>query len=118
MRRDFRKGESLTEYALLIAIVVGGMIGVQHYVKRAIEGRSGSALAGGEIAGAAVYVPGLTEASMTTTATSSQTDVFTREANALDPDVEIITIVSEAVKEQAVTGTKRVDEQPFWRLYD
>lgn len=34
-----RKGQSTLEYALIIAVVVGGLLLMQHYVKRGYSGR-------------------------------------------------------------------------------
>lgn len=40
MRRLFnRKGQSTLEYAILIAVVVGGLLAIQTYVGRALKGR-------------------------------------------------------------------------------
>ena len=38
-----RKGQSTLEYALIIAVVVGGLLLMQHYVKRGYSGRLKSA---------------------------------------------------------------------------
>jgi len=38
-----RKGQSTLEYALIIAVVVGGLLLMQHYVKRGYAGRLKSA---------------------------------------------------------------------------
>ena len=121
MRRNVRKGESFVEYTLMIPILIAGFFGVSHYVKRALEGRLGGALATGRrtvigVAGAQVYVPGLTEAELTTTVVGRQIDVFKR--SELDANVDITNITSASDQETTVSGRKRVDEQPFWRLYD
>ncbi len=34
-----RKGQSTVEYAMIIAVVVGGLLLMQHYVRRGISGR-------------------------------------------------------------------------------
>ncbi|MBN2097047.1 MAG: hypothetical protein JW714_01060 [Candidatus Omnitrophica bacterium] len=34
-----KKAQSTLEYALLIAAIVGGLVAIQHYTKRAIQGR-------------------------------------------------------------------------------
>jgi hypothetical protein len=38
-----RKGQSTLEYAIIIAVVVGGLMIMQHYVKRGYQGRLKSA---------------------------------------------------------------------------
>jgi hypothetical protein len=38
-----RKGQSTLEYAIIIAVVVGGLMVMQHYVKRGYQGRLKSA---------------------------------------------------------------------------
>lgn len=37
--RRNRRAQSTLEYVVLIAVVVGGILGVQQYVRRAVEGR-------------------------------------------------------------------------------
>ena len=34
-----RKGQSTLEYAIIIAVVIAGLLAMQHYVKRGYEGR-------------------------------------------------------------------------------
>jgi uncharacterized protein (UPF0333 family) len=43
MKMFNRKGQSTLEYALIIAVVVGGLLVMQHYVKRGYVGRLKSA---------------------------------------------------------------------------
>lgn len=38
-----RKGQSTLEYAIIIAVVVGGLLAMQHYVKRGYQGKLKSA---------------------------------------------------------------------------
>ena len=38
-----RKGQSTLEYAIVIALVVGGLLAMQHYVKRSYQGKLKSA---------------------------------------------------------------------------
>ena len=117
MRRTVRTGESFVDYTLMIPILLAGFFGVSHYVKRAIEGRLGSALAG-DVIGATVYVPGSTEAELTTTVVGNQIELFEQTPDALDPEVDItnITVVSDL--ETTVSGRKRVDENPSARLFE
>jgi len=39
MRKYRLKGQSLLEYAFLVAIVAAAFIGMQHYIKRSVQGR-------------------------------------------------------------------------------
>jgi hypothetical protein len=38
-----RKGQSTLEYAIIIAVIVGGLLVMQHYIKRGYEGKLKSA---------------------------------------------------------------------------
>lgn len=38
-----RRGQSTLEYAIIIAVIVGGLLVMQHYIKRGYEGRLKSA---------------------------------------------------------------------------
>jgi hypothetical protein len=38
-----RRGQSTLEYAIIIAVVVGALLAMQHYVKRGVQGRYKSA---------------------------------------------------------------------------
>lgn len=40
MRKYRLKGQSLLEYAFLVAIVAAAFIGMQHYIKRSVQGRA------------------------------------------------------------------------------
>jgi hypothetical protein len=45
MRRRFsKKGQSTAEYAIVIALVIGALLGMQKYVKRGLQGRVKDAL--------------------------------------------------------------------------
>ena len=117
MRRNLRTGESFVDYTLMIPILLVGFFGAAHYVKRAIEGRLGSALAG-DVIGATVYVPGSTEAELTTTQVSNQIELFERTPDELKPDVDITNITVVSDQETTISGRKRVDENPSARLFE
>ena len=72
MRRLRTKtGQSTLEYAILIAVIVGGLIGMQAYVKRGVQGRlRNSADDIGD-----QYSPGQVESSFTTETESTTTEV-------------------------------------------
>ncbi len=71
MRRIFyRNGQSTLEYAILIAVVVGGLIGMQTYVKRGLQGRLRDAA--DDIG--SQYSPGNVSGTFTTTLDNSTTE--------------------------------------------
>jgi hypothetical protein len=117
MRRNARAGESFMDYALMVPILVAGFFGTAHYVKRALEGRLGGALAGDSVIGARVYVPGSTEAELTTTVVSSQIELFEQTQDEVDPEVDITNITVVSDMETTVSGRKRVDENPSASLF-
>lgn len=65
-----RCGQSSLEYAILIAVVVAGLIAMQTYVKRGVQGRlrAGADDIGGQ------YSPGLVTSTYTTTSGQSSTE--------------------------------------------
>lgn len=71
MRRSRKRyGQSTLEYAILIAVIVAGLIGMQAYVKRGMQGRLESAANDiGE-----QYSPGLVTSTYTTTSDQTSTE--------------------------------------------
>ncbi len=67
-----RRGQSTLEYAVLIAVIVGGLLTMQAYVKRGMQGRLRSAA--DDIGGQ--YSPEKVTSSFTTTASSTTTEVL------------------------------------------
>lgn len=65
-----RRGQSTLEYAILIAVVVGGLITMQTYVKRAVQGRARDSA--DDIGGQ--YSPGYVESTFTTETESTTTE--------------------------------------------
>ena len=62
-----KKGQSTLEYAILIAVIVGGLIAMQTYVKRGVQGRLRSSA--DDIGGQ--YSPRRVESSFTTETSST-----------------------------------------------
>lgn len=67
-----RKGQTTLEYAILIAVVVAGLIGMQVYVKRGVQGR----LRGASDDIGSQYSPEKVTSSFTTTTSSTSNEVI------------------------------------------
>lgn len=69
--KNFKKGQSILEYAILIVVVVGALIGMQWYMKGGYQGRLRSASDDlGE-----QYSPTQAQSTVTTTSTSTTNEV-------------------------------------------
>lgn len=76
MRREHNKGQSLIEYTVVVICMVASLLGMQYYIKRAVQGRlRESADAIGE-----QYAPRHTSSAITTTHTGT-TDIETKEVS-------------------------------------
>ncbi len=102
MRRLRSKtGQSTLEYAILIAVIVGGLIAMQVYVKRGVQGRLRSSA--DDIGGQ--YSPGYVESSFTTETSSTTMETV---------DAGLTT--SQASTTQSRTGSESVQslENEWW----
>ncbi len=76
-----RKGQNTAEYAILIALVVGGVIAMQTYAQRALQGRIRDASvqfrdSTGEIGNTLQYEPYYTNTLSNMSKTSTATDTY------------------------------------------
>lgn len=96
-----RCGQSTLEYAILIAVVVGGLIAMQAYVKRGVQGR----LRGAADDIGSQYSPGNMESTFTTETESTSIETV---------DAGVTT--SEAATTQTRSGEETVAplEQEYW----
>ncbi len=109
MEKYRAKGQSTLEYALLVAIIAAGLIGMQFYMKRAFQGRAKQAAE--EIS--EPYDSELMRRS--SIATTVQTDIAvdsdSRTVNTGDPDDEEYEIESHITQHEEVNkvGSERLD---------
>lgn len=75
--KNFNKGQSVLEYAILVVVVVGALLAMQWYMKGGYQGRLRSASDDlGE-----QYSPTQVQSTITTTSTSNTNEVTTGGAN-------------------------------------
>lgn len=102
------KGQSTVEYAVVIAAVLAGLLGVQIYLKRGIEGRLHQL---GEGFGF-VYAPRATKSHYQLRHIERQVDEFTSAEDSFDPDKKIVIITSEVRSDRSENGQEAVSERP------
>ena len=114
MGRVARKGQSTVEYALVIAAILAGLLGVQIYLKRGIEGRLHQI---GEGFGF-VYAPKATTGVSTLRHQQRQVDTFTSEKDPFDPEKRTVIITSEVTADERIqSGQETVKVRPRSKLF-
>lgn len=102
--RFYEKGQSTLEYALLIAVIVAGLIAMQVYMKRGVQGklRSSTDSIGEQ------YSPGYTTSEYTTTQTTTSRETLGIEGAGIT--------YSDASTTQGRTGKEEVSEfdKEYW----
>lgn len=82
-----RKAQSTLEYALLITVVIGGLIGAQSYIKRGVQDKLKQASDSmGE-----QWSPGITDATYVVTSSNNKTETFASGSGATIKHTESVT---------------------------
>lgn len=112
---NFSRGQQMVEYGLLIAIVVAGLLGAKHYLRRAMEGRMHMI---GENFGFG-YAPKRTKAELTLSLQRTQKDTFTSNLDPADPETYISFVISDIQQDRTkLDGKQTVDEDPSSKLFN
>jgi hypothetical protein len=102
MFRRRKKGQSTLEYAILIAVVVAALLGMQTYFKRGVSARAKSSA--DDVGGGELFSPGHTQSDYTTESKSWTTE-------RQDEGVSRTTIHNDAQRNYTLkSGSQEVDE--------
>ncbi len=103
------RAQTTIEYAVLIGVIVAGLIGMQVYLKRGLQGRLRSSA--DEISGGFVYSPGATNSDYRiATTVNEQTKSYSKDHPA---DGEVKVNISDSVFKSSRTSSRDEEVLPF-----